>query len=336
MSIAFLTEHVRFPWQRQLTDRPLQAGFDRFTFNRIDADCKFLVVYDDIAAGISVDIPRERRFVVLSEPPGIKAYRPAYLRQFGTVIGPVAPNVAPAERAGLRWMQTHAALPWFYGIGFLDGACVPNLSFEQLAAMPPPPKKQTVSVVISAKTRLPMHRQRLAFVEALKQCLGERLQVFGTGFTRVPDKADAIAPHAYHLVLENNDVDHFWTEKTADALLGWSLPLFSGCRNLDQYFPDQAFIRIDPGDSASAVAQVERILSEQPYDARLPAIAEARQRLINRHELGTLLREATQSVAHGTPELNQAPALLRANRDLGPAGKWEPFARSIARRLLQR
>lgn len=331
MSIAFLTEHQRFAWRRQLVDRSLAAGTLPIVMNRIDPDCALLVVYDDIEAERVITLPRARRLVVLSEPPGIKTYRPSYLAQFGTVLGPVDPKCADVS-----WIKSQPALPWFYGVGFVGQTCLPNVSYDQLVAMPPPAKSETISVVISTKTRLPMHRQRLAFVAALKERLGERLHVFGTGFAQVPDKADAIRPHAYHLVLENNDIDHFWTEKTADAYLGWALPIFSGCRNLDQYFPAQSFIRIDPSDIPAAVGAVVQILREAPYASRLWAIREARTRLLNEHELGAALRAAALGLPADTPREATAPFRLRANRDLGPAGRLEPMARVLARRILRR
>ena len=330
-SIAFITEHHRFPWERQLTDRTPSPGEMRFTINRVDADCELLVVYDDLAEPIPTVIPRERRMAILSEPPGIKTYRSSYLAQFGSVFGPVDP-----KRADVRWIKSHPALPWFYGIGFNDGRCVANESLDAMMAMAPPAKAETVSVVISSKSRLPMHRQRMKFVTALKERLGSKLHIFGQGFNPIADKADAISPHAYHLVLENNNIDHFWTEKTADAFLGWSLPIVSACANLEDYFPPESFVRIDPDDIERAVETTLRVLDQSPYAARLPALAEARQRLTQQYELSVCLRHMARALPKRTAAAGERPARLHPNRNLGPAGKLEPFARKIARKLVRR
>jgi hypothetical protein len=329
-SIAFMTEHSKFPWPRQLTERTHLPGQHRFTINQIDPDCDFLVVYDDIGIEFKTCVPRERRLAILNEPPGVKIYRPSFLAQFGSVFGPIDP-----KRPDVTWIKSHPALAWYYGVGFTAGRNVANLSFNTLATTPPPIKTQTVSVVISTKTRLPMHRQRIEFIAALKEQIGDRLFIYGNGFTPIPDKADAINPHAYHLVLENNDLDHFWTEKTADAYLGWSLPLFSGCYNLSDYFPEPSFIRIDLSDIPAAVQNIEHILTEQPYTARLPAIAQARQRLVTEHELSACLRKAALTIPAGTA-LHSRPVHMRANRNLGPTGLIEPFARKIARYVRRR
>jgi hypothetical protein len=329
-SIAFMTEHSKFPWQRQLTERTPLPSQHRFTINQIDPDCDFLVVYDDIGPEFQTTLPRERRLAILNEPPGVKTYRPSFLAQFGSVLGPINPN-----RSDVVWIKSHPALAWYYGVGFAAGRCSATMSFKEIATTPPPEKTQTVSVVISTKTRLPMHRQRISFVTALKARLGDQLFIYGNGFTPIPDKADAINPHAYHLVLENNDMDHFWTEKTADAFLGWSLPLFSGCQNLSDYFPEPSFIPITLSNISAAVQNIEHILREQPYTARLPAIAQARQRLVTEHELSACLRKAALTIPADTT-LHSKPMQIRANRNLGPTGLIEPFARKIARRVLRR
>ncbi len=113
-------------------------------------------------------------------------------------------------------MRSHAALPWLYG----------HETVADLTQQRPAAKRNAVSVVITRKTKTPLHRARLQFVEQLQRRLGDRLHVYGRGFQEVGDKREAIDPFKYHLALENNDQEHFWTEKIADAYLGWALPLY--------------------------------------------------------------------------------------------------------------
>lgn len=330
-SIAFLTEHHRFPWERQLARADPPSNSLPITYNRIDDDCVLLAVYDDLGDDIKTGLPRERRMVMLSEPPGIKVYRRRYLDQFGIVFGPVDPQLD-----SVRWITSQPALPWFYGVGFSSGGrCIANLDLATLAAQPPSAKSATISVVISTKRRLAMHRQRLELVAALKEHLGSRLHVFGTEFAPIADKADAIAPHAYHLVLENNAIDHFWTEKTADAFLGWALPVISGCKNLGDYFPAGSFVPIDVTDIGGTADRIRVLLDSNEWEARLPAIRAARERLIAEYELSECLRRVAAGLAQGIERVRE-PVLLRPNRDLGPAGRLEPLARQFARKLLRR
>lgn len=304
-SIAFMTVHSRFPWLRQLVD-DIGEGW-RFTFNEIAEDCAFIVVYDEPSAPITTHVPVQQRMVILSEPPGIKTYTPAYLAQFGIVMGPIEPK----NHVG-HWIAAHPALPWFFGIGFGKDGLHVNLDLDSLRALPPPEKINAISVVISSKAQLPKHRARLAFVEKLQTRLGERLHIFGRGFKQIDDKAEAILPYAYHLVLENNDIPHFWTEKTADAYLGWAFPVFSGCNNLGDYMPSGSFLPVDIEAQDTAIAAIEAMLEQDNYISHLPALLLARERLLREHNLFAVLAAQIRALPAALP-LRETPETLTKN-----------------------
>ncbi len=295
-SIAIMTSHARFPWLRQIEGGGDMIGAWRFTLDRIDPDCALLVVYDEPRQQFVTTLPPERRMAVLSEPPGIKVYRRGYLDQFGLLHGPIH-----GEGAAERTTISHPALPWFYGVGFEPGGLVANETVDTLLAMPPPQKQCAISLVISNKVQTPKHRARVAFAEDLKRRLGDRVMIFGRGFQPLQDKAEVIRPYAYHLVLENNDIDHFWTEKTADAYLGWALPVFSGCANLGVHFPEGSFVPIDITDPSRAIGTIAQLLDDNPYPAFVPAIAEARARLMREHNLFPILARIAEERGFAAP-----------------------------------
>ncbi len=96
----------------------------------------------------------------------------------------------------------------------------------------------------------------------------------------MPVKADVILPNKYHLVLENTVMPFYWTEKLADAYLGFALPLVSGATNLAEWFPPESFVWIDIDDPQQAVATITAAIDNDLYSGRQAAIAEARERLI--------------------------------------------------------
>jgi len=291
-SIALMTTHANFPWFRQIPGGGDCIGAWRFTLNRVEPDCALVVVYDEPLAAFECPLPATRRILITTEPPGMKRYHARFANQFGHLMGPVdVPGFT-----GARYI-THPALNWFYGIGFTKSGVVANLDYDALAALTPPDKQEAVSIILSKKAKLPKHRARLAFVAEAQRVLGKRVRVFGRGFEEVADKAEAITPFAYHIVLENNDLPHFWTEKTADSLLGWALPLFSGCANISDHFPQDAFIPLDISDPRAAAVRVQAILEEAPYQARLPALATARKRLMEEHNLFVILAKWAEGMA---------------------------------------
>jgi Glycosyltransferase family 10 (fucosyltransferase) C-term len=265
----------------------------------------WLVIFDEPPPGFVTRVPRARRIVILTEPPEIKPYRRRFLEQFGVAIAPM--RISGYSGTVIR---SHAALPWFYGTETL----------EELRQMPPPPKINAVSVVITRKTKTPLHRARLRFVEQLQRRLGDRLQVHGVGFHIVENKREAIDPVKYHLALENNIHENFWTEKIADAYLGWSLPLYSGCPNMADYVPADAFLRLELSDLAHSIDVVERCLDDDPYESRFAAITVARNRLLDEHNIFALMQRVVVALApgaQGAPLVRPVPLLTNGAFKVG-------------------
>lgn len=330
MILDFVTGHARFPWHRQVPPQRELGAAIRFDHGN-DAD--WLIVYDDLGGALQTYVPVARRVLIISEPPELKRYPGAFLRQFGTIVSPYFLETGPA-----RLVQTNPRLPWFYGIGFINGQLRVNQSLEMLRnTSVPPAKRLDVSVVLSSKTKLPMHRNRLAFLDALTARLGERLHIFGTGFRPIEDKAQAIDPFAYHLVLENNDLPHFWTEKLADAFLGFALPLYIGTPDVTQYFDADSFIPLPRQTVDASVNAVEEILLENTWHRHLSAIKRARERLLSRYNLyaflaelcATTLRDQSMEAVMSTPErlLPAAQATL--------AGRMKTGLRTVRRAARQ-
>lgn len=285
LQIALRSRHLMEPYLRQTEDgHGSHRGVQFQTALTHDAD--WLAVLDDIAVAETTLVPKERRILLVTEPPGIKPQAAAFTNQFGIAVSPFALKGFTG-----RWIESQSALPWFYGAPLIDGRLVPRLSLADLKALPMPANKQPrLSVVCSTKSKLPRHRERLALIAAIQAALPGVIDVYGSGFQMIPDKADAIDPYRYHLVLENNDIPHFWTEKLADPYLGYALPVFSGCANITDYFADDAIVRLgDIGDHAAAIEAIRDLIARDPFDQHLGAIRIARAKLIEEYNLFSMI-----------------------------------------------
>ena len=222
----------------------------------------WLVVYDDVGDPVPTDLPISRRVIVATEPPGIKVYRPGFLEQFGVLLSP-----SPREGFSGRYVKTDVGHPWMIDIDFsAKTRPLPiRWSFEEVEALPIGEKKNILSAVISTKSQLPRHRRRVEFVKELAARMGDRFHLYGRGFIEIDCKATAILPYSHHLVIENNAEDSFFTEKVCDAFLGWSLPVFSGSEDIEDFFPAESMIRFDM-DAPDAIDRVVAAL-DVPVDA---------------------------------------------------------------------
>jgi hypothetical protein len=272
-----------------------------FSFNSAVRHYDWLVVYEDLRTankdgkrGLqeALACPHQHTLLVTSEPSSIKHYGNAYTRQFGYVL--------TSQEA---WALPHhdrifnPGLIWLYGLGENH-----EVSFDQMVAHPPVDKSKLISMVFSPKRmRHTLHHRRFTFMQKMMQTLPE-LDVYGQGAIPLDDKSGALDAYRYHIAIENYIGPHHWTEKLSDAFLGLTLPFYAGCPNADDYFPPESFIPIDMDDPEGAVKIIRQAISNNEYEKRLPAILEARRRVLFEHNLFAVLsREIERRHQPGLP-----------------------------------
>ncbi|MHB1188696.1 glycosyltransferase family 10 domain-containing protein [Thiobacillus sp.] len=260
-------------------------GNCRFSFDPEDRDYDWLVVYEDLRTankegkrGLQETLacPARHTMLITSEPSSIKHYGNAYVGQFGCVLTSQETWALPHPDR----IFSQAGLIWIYGVG-ADRV----MSFDHMVAHPPMEKTRDLSMVFSPKTmRHTLHRQRNEFMRQLMDLMPE-MEVFGHGARPLDDKAEALDPYRYHIAIENYIGLHHWTEKLADAFLGLTLPFYCGCPNAADYFPPESFIPIDMKDPVGAARIIRQAIRDNEFEKRLPAIREARRRVLFEHNL---------------------------------------------------
>lgn len=236
------------------------------------------VVYDDLPEPQLQLCAAGHTLLVTGEPASLRQYRPRFTGQFGRVW---------TAQSALRHSQViygHEGQPWHYGM-YASQAHGAPLGYDQLRLLAPPPKPKLLSVICSDKQLTSDQRQRVEFTRFLKRELGDELDVFGRGHGDVQDKADAIWPYRYHIVLENDHSDCFMTEKICDAFLGWSYPIYFGSREAARSFPSGSLSEINIYEPAQALAKIRQLLDRPTYTQALPALAAAREAVLTRHNL---------------------------------------------------
>jgi hypothetical protein len=230
----------------------------QFTLDAVER-CDYLVVLNYADAGFEVECPPDHAWALIQEPPtrlyrALHATAEPFARVYGTERRPSQP-----------------ALPWHV-----------ERDYDELVAMGPPEKTRLLSAIASSLAALPGHRARLRFLAGLGEL--PELDRFGRGVRPLADKWDGLAPYRYSLAIENMQQPHYWTEKLADCFLAWTLPLYAGCPNLEEYFPAESFVRIDldDPDTPRLIAEIAR--SDRWVRSR-EAIEEARRLVLERYQL---------------------------------------------------
>lgn len=271
-------------WRRQLPDLAPGLGRCRFIFDPDARAYDWLVVYDELPPeGEVLACPQAHTLLITVEPSSIKVYGNAYLRQFGAVLTSHEPWAMKHPNL-IRHMP---CLHWFYGRP--TTADTPTLTYDTLAQMPAPDKDLLVSAACSNKRMgHTLHRARYDFVQAVKAELPE-MDVFGHGVRPINDKAESLDRYKYHLALENHWAPHHITEKLTDAFLGHALPFYFGAPNASDYFPGDSFVPIDIRRPTESIGIIRQAISDSLFDKRQDALAEAKRRVLEEHNLFAVL-----------------------------------------------
>lgn len=183
------------------------------------------------------------------------------------------------------------------------------LDYEGLRHLEVPQKHRRISVVSSGKRVLPGHERRFAFLQWLQRSpYGRHIDFFGTGFRPIADKWQAVHPYEYHMAIENSRLPHYWSEKISDAYLGFSLPLYFGCPNIEEYFPGDSLRELDITSYSRASLVIERALDAGPNSHELTAIRRAREAVLDRFNLFAILASIASSPAKSLADVTLVPS----------------------------
>jgi hypothetical protein len=159
-------------------------------------------------------------------------------------------------------------------------------------------KKDEVSWVTSNLNKRPGHALRLGFIDYLHQHKF-LFHLYGRGFQPIEDKFDAIFPNKYSIAIENFSCDDYWTEKIADCFLSWTMPVYFGCTNIKNYFPEQSMILIDPNRPEEALRIINNALSRDAWRQNLEYIKEARELILNKYQFFPSIAEKIKQASLG-------------------------------------
>ena len=284
IKVKLISTTREIEWLRYFRGQEPEWGLCSFLFRPDERNYDWLVVYNDIPPSgderfpVNEELlacPAANSLLITTEPSNIKTYGNRYTKQFGHVLTSQEAWALPHRDR----IYSQPALKWFYGAG--------RNGFRKWREMHDyiPDKTRQLSTVCGTKKNMTkIHIRRNRFIDGLKAELPE-LDIFGRGIRPMDDKAEAVDDYRYHLAVENYIGRHHWTEKLADAYLGLSFPLYSGCPNAADYFPEESFMPIDIFREEESIEIIRKFIRDDEYPSRLPALIEARRRVLEEYNL---------------------------------------------------
>ena len=277
-------------WPDLMRQTPCQEGvWDgiQFTVDPVK-DCDFLVMLNN-SMGINTHVrcPEENIWAIMQEP-YVKGHSD-WMVEKHKFFSKVFTHYIPANDK--KYIPSHPAIPWHV-----------NKTFDELISAKVTVKSKKLSAIVGDAMDVPGHIKRRKFLQYIQKDKSLELDLYGKKINFIEDKWDGLAPYKYSFAMENTSGLDYWTEKIADCFLSWTVPLYYGCTNLEDYFPKESFIRIDVGQPEKSLAKIRRIINEDNWERYIPALEEARNLVLNRYQLFPFLSEMIHFQPEGKSE----------------------------------
>ena len=239
-----------------------------------------VIVFENVSTPIKLECRAGGLVFISGEPEEIASYTRDFIRQFDIVY-----STHKVAKYAKSLVSKQYFNDWHFGLNYESSSF--KYSFTELLNLEPPNKSRDISVICSSLEQLPRHIKRVEFLNKIKNHFGERIDFFGRGFNFIPDKADALLDYKFHICIENSLNKDLWTEKLSDPIIAYSIPIYSGCPNINDYIPESSFIKLDIEDVDASIQMIESLLSnvDAMYRDRFESIVKARVNILNHHNM---------------------------------------------------
>lgn len=204
----------------------------------------------------SCHVAPENTVFVPTEPETVYHYAKKFTDQFGMVIS------CRSDIQHNNVVMDQPAIGWYLGrVGQHNNVIKFSKGYDDFKSEKAK-KTKLISVISSNKIYTKGHRDRIEFVQKLKEHYGDKMDIFGKGFNGFEDKWDVVAPYKYHIALENCSVPYYWSEKLADSFLGDAFTFYYGCPNVNEYFSENAYRAIDIHNPEAAIRIIDEAIEK--------------------------------------------------------------------------
>ena len=229
-------------------------------------ECDFWIIYGGLPIGNeSVNVNPKNIFLITAEFEG--GYSQKFLKQFEKVI------TLDTKLQADNLVYGHVGYPWFI-----------NNSFDELYHLDNVKKTKLISVIASDYSNITYSRNykiRYDFVMALKHHFGDKIDVFGRGFNTLKNKDEGLVDYKFSIAIENMPIPYNISEKLTDCFLTHTFRLYYDCPNINRFYDDKSYAKLDIMDHDYSIKLIENILeTENYYENHLNHVIEAKKKYL--------------------------------------------------------
>lgn len=238
-------------------------------------DC--VVVYEGVKIPTYIKYKKGGLIFISGEPPMSRVYPCSFTKQFDHLIT-AHPNLNHPHNH-----VTQQGLNWHYGLSYIQKRYTTD--FNSIKNLEVPPKTKLISVITSTQKMMPGHNLRSIIIRKLEEKYSDVIDFYGKGRRFVDDKAEALLPYKFHICMENSYIPDYWTEKFADPIIAYSVPIYAGCKNLKSYFPHGGYFQFDIHSFKQVESIIDSIIEnpDEVYQNNLSDLMLNREAILNQY-----------------------------------------------------
>ena len=95
-------------------------------------------------------------------------------------------------------------------------------------------KTKNISIIASSKASVTGHKLRHEVISALRD--KNYMDLYGTGYNKIEYKISALKDYRFSVVIENSQLNYYFTEKLIDCFITGTIPIYWGCPKISKFF----------------------------------------------------------------------------------------------------
>lgn len=243
------------------------------------SECDYLVVLDYPKEDFSIKVNKKNVLHLSLEPPNeVSKYRQYANKKSSLIYNQLETKIKNDT------VLSHGALPWHID---KDYDFLNNLELHEL-------NKENKIVWITSNQRSSRgHKKRMDFLGNIRKL--PFVELYGRGINPIDDKWEVLKNAKYAIAYENFKNDYYWTEKIIDCYLSYTMPIYYGCNSIENFFPKNSFIQLDPNDRHIHLFLKEMVHSNL-WEENIDAIIKARDLVLNEYQLFPFLYNQIRAI----------------------------------------
>lgn len=191
--------------------------------------------------------------------------------------------------------------------------CIGYKNYDFLSNFKIPEKNKLCSTITSKLIVNSFYAKRVNFIKKLseREVFYDKIDIFGYDWTKEDlgkmykgslggfnvgtsnikkvdhsdkTKWDGLENYHYSICIENCKMKNYFSEKITDCILSWTIPIYCGCPNISDFFPEECYYTIDI-ESNDCFDKIKEILDKPVTEEQIKALEKARDLILNKYNI---------------------------------------------------